>query len=262
MADVKFEPKTIRQYIKMNSEDREKHIGSYVQAYGGRAALLRVCQAILPVILALGIALGVYILVMHLRAPGLSGHAIFQQAWHWVTAAGTHASRFVEIGVPVLSFGLMIFLGIAAQERHYRYAEENEEESGEKGSKLKTINLIGMHNNKTAVNAGLISDWDYRGYKLKALVGHNLGILGGYLPVIGIIAGSNKLNSSIRSKKYFSNKLSKGARSYFRIRGTLEMLGLGIVFLIPDIICTVANVCRKDKNVVTHLGGGDSDSDE
>lgn len=58
----------------------------------------------------------------------------------------------------------------------------------------------------------------------------------GYLPIAGLFIGYFRLRCGAHEGKYMVRTLSTGARVLIGIRGTLEMLGLGIVFLIPDII--------------------------
>lgn len=79
---------------------------------------------------------------------------------------------------------------------------------------------------------------------------HNLAKIGGYVPVIGFFTGALRIELFVR-------KGGVENRMFHLIRAIFEILGLGILFLVPDIVVTTVRhiaVClKKDDNFLSSI---------
>ena len=63
--------------------------------------------------------------------------------------------------------------------------------------------------------------------------GNNVGNILGYIPVIGILIGAVRIDTARREN------LSMATKVTMIVRGILEIMGLGLLFLIPDLIVSI-----------------------
>jgi hypothetical protein len=73
---------------------------------------------------------------------------------------------------------------------------------------------------------------DIKGDTKPGLPKYNIYRVMGYLPIAGIITGVTEIN-------FGKNHENPSTRVYAIVRGIFEMLGLGILFLIPDAIVSI-----------------------
>lgn len=70
----------------------------------------------------------------------------------------------------------------------------------------------------------------------------------GYIPVLGILAGSARLSGGIRN---WSEKKWRPFNSAMIARGVLEIIGAGILLLILDIIVSIGrHLCSNASNTI------------
>ncbi|MEZ5315607.1 MAG: hypothetical protein R3E91_05320 [Chlamydiales bacterium] len=74
----------------------------------------------------------------------------------------------------------------------------------------------------------------------------NLGNLLGYLPGLGIIAGAARIHKGYTNLKNERSPAHRCQCGYLPIvRGTTEIAGIGIIWLIPDLIASIRMHARK-----------------
>jgi len=65
--------------------------------------------------------------------------------------------------------------------------------------------------------------------------------IGGYIPLVGTILGAMRIyEAATASKDELSNKVNH------ILRGCVELLSLGLLFFIPDLIVTLARKCKSE----------------
>jgi hypothetical protein len=77
----------------------------------------------------------------------------------------------------------------------------------------------------------------------KNVIKYNALVIAGYLPATGIFSGICHLMLANQQGTLSTTK----ERVYFIIRGVLEIVGLGSLFLIPDLVVSIhRHFCAKD----------------
>ncbi len=96
--------------VKARLDHRIKHMGRLMTDHPLKAGMRRTMQALIPVILTLGVALTIYF-----GAP---------KAWEWIFNSNSFGAHFVKIGIPILSGTMSVCIGTWRHKLHMYYKKE------------------------------------------------------------------------------------------------------------------------------------------